>query len=564
MKTQDYNTQEKNSKSSSYGKLKSPVSGESTFQFVDNSPEAVAQRKLREMANNSTHALQLKVFQVMANNSPQANKTAQLQATAYNSSTQQQQPVQKKENNTGLPDNLKTGIENLSGMSLNNVKVHRNSYKPAQLNAHAYAQGTDIHLGPGQEKHLSHEAWHVVQQKQGRVQPTTMLKAKVPINDDQGLEKEADVMGAKAENMTNTTQPTLLKEKGINDIQSAQLKTVTIKTTLINDHQVYDNNLKPQGTIAGGSVIEVDPNDGHMIGKKNYVKITNYNGLIKFKGGGDVGYTPLDTDLRVRDSAFEGEAEDQERNVTTLSAGPITYHDGIVTIPVLGQDLKIGEKGGSFSGALPSEEFKADLPNVSFNIDVPFGPGVYATAGLAVTPSLTFEVSGGKIAITVEGEEKSISIKDAKVEGSIGLEINASAGVGVGAANIVGLDAGVFAALGGKASLGGKLEGNADFAGKKYEVSLGMKAETDIEGRAGAFVKARFGLLSARKNFPLANKTFAHFSYERTLSLGSSQDNLKPTLEDFTKKEFGDFKTNKKLKTVNGKTYQELHDEDDE
>ena len=79
----------------------------------------------------------------------------------------QQQPTQKEENNTGLPDNLKTGMENLSGMSLGDVKVHRNSDKPAQLKAHAYAQGTDIHLGPGQEKHLPHEAWHVVQQKQG-------------------------------------------------------------------------------------------------------------------------------------------------------------------------------------------------------------------------------------------------------------------------------------------------------------------------------------------------------------------------------------------------------------
>jgi hypothetical protein len=81
---------------------------------------------------------------------------------------------------------------------MDDVKVHYNSDKPAQLNAHAYAQGTDIHLASGQEKHLPHEAWHVVQQKQGRVKPTMMMKAKVPINDDQGLEKEADIMGARA------------------------------------------------------------------------------------------------------------------------------------------------------------------------------------------------------------------------------------------------------------------------------------------------------------------------------------------------------------------------------
>ncbi|CAD0007529.1 eCIS core domain-containing protein [Flavobacterium chungangense] len=106
--------------------------------------------------------------------------------------------LQRKNNNTGLPDNLKSGIENLSGHSMDDVKVHYNSDKPAALNAHAFAQGTDIHIASGQEKHLPHEAWHVVQQKQGRVKPTLQMKGKVNVNDDKGLEREADVMGTKA------------------------------------------------------------------------------------------------------------------------------------------------------------------------------------------------------------------------------------------------------------------------------------------------------------------------------------------------------------------------------
>lgn len=101
-------------------------------------------------------------------------------------------------NQTGLPDALKSGIESLSGMSLDHVKVHYNSAQPAQLNALAYAQGSAIHVAPGQEKHLPHEAWHVVQQAQGRVQPTMQMKDAVPVNDDAGLEHEADVMGARA------------------------------------------------------------------------------------------------------------------------------------------------------------------------------------------------------------------------------------------------------------------------------------------------------------------------------------------------------------------------------
>jgi len=139
-------------------------------------------------------------LQAMANSSSSANKIAQLQAMSNAKSVTQfvqKKPVQRKASNGGLPDNLKTGIENLSGVSMDSVKVHKNSDKPAQLNAHAYAQGTDIHLGAGQEKHLPHEAWHVVQQSQGRVQPTTQM-AGVNINDNKGLEKEADVMGSKA------------------------------------------------------------------------------------------------------------------------------------------------------------------------------------------------------------------------------------------------------------------------------------------------------------------------------------------------------------------------------
>ncbi len=101
-------------------------------------------------------------------------------------------------NKSGLPDQLKSGIESMSGMSMDHVNVHYNSAEPAQLNAHAFAQGSDIHVAPGQEKHLPHEAWHVVQQAQGRVQATTQMKTGTPVNDDVGLETEADVMGAKA------------------------------------------------------------------------------------------------------------------------------------------------------------------------------------------------------------------------------------------------------------------------------------------------------------------------------------------------------------------------------
>ena len=147
-------------------------------------------------------------------------------------------------NKTGLPDNLKAGIENLSGYSMNDVKVHYNSAKPSQLQAHAYAQGTDIHLAPGQEKHLPHEAWHVVQQMQGRVKPTLQMKDGVYVNDDFRLENEADIFGKKALSINNTqlkanqlkqVKPSGKTAQGILRNASDQtLVSTTDKTTIID------------------------------------------------------------------------------------------------------------------------------------------------------------------------------------------------------------------------------------------------------------------------------------------------------------------------------------------
>src|SRR5487761_234428 len=77
----------------------------------------------------------------------------------------------KHENATGLPDELKTGIEHLSGLSLDDVRVYYHSPQPARVDALAFTQGTQIHVASGQEQHLAHEAWRVVQQEQGRVKP---------------------------------------------------------------------------------------------------------------------------------------------------------------------------------------------------------------------------------------------------------------------------------------------------------------------------------------------------------------------------------------------------------
>ncbi|HAS39454.1 MAG TPA: hypothetical protein DCS93_03205 [Microscillaceae bacterium] len=115
-----------------------------------------------------------------------------------------QQPLQRnKKGATGQSSSLgeyqiKENVSQLTGTDITDAKVHYNSSKPAQLQAEATAQGTEVHLAPGKEQHLGHELTHVAQQKQGRVQPTVQANNGVGINNDPMLEKEADDIGDQA------------------------------------------------------------------------------------------------------------------------------------------------------------------------------------------------------------------------------------------------------------------------------------------------------------------------------------------------------------------------------
>ncbi|MBC3872673.1 eCIS core domain-containing protein [Undibacterium flavidum] len=180
---------------------------------------------------------------------------------------EEEEPVQAKRetaqleekfrpNNTGLPNQLKSGIESLSGMSMDHVKVHYNSSQPAQLNAHAFAQGNEIHVAPGQEQHLPHEAWHVVQQAQGRVKPTMQMKAGVPINDDVGLEHEADVMGAKAVSMaTPVAQSVAMAMSGGNILQRRE--AIDNRQLQIDELQNAFDGIADNGQMASQEEIEL-------------------------------------------------------------------------------------------------------------------------------------------------------------------------------------------------------------------------------------------------------------------------------------------------------------------
>lgn len=139
-------------------------------------------------------------LQNLAEQSPQIAQLMHLKNQIQQSRGPLQLKAGKLSGSKGLPTQLKSGVEQLSGMNMGDVKVQYNSPQPSKIGAAAYAQGSDIHLGKGQEKHLPHEAWHVVQQKKGDVKATNSING-TAVNDDSSLEKEADQMGAEAEGL---------------------------------------------------------------------------------------------------------------------------------------------------------------------------------------------------------------------------------------------------------------------------------------------------------------------------------------------------------------------------
>ena len=158
--------------------------------------------RLSALASATASGTAVAVMQHKASRSPQVARLSALQRQA------------ESPNATGMPDALKSGMEAMSGFDMSDVRVHRNSAAPSAVGAQAFAQGTQIHLAPGQERHLPHEAWHVVQQAQGRVRPT-MNAGGVDINDSPALEAEADVMGRRAANSATQGAPPPVQMKPV-------------------------------------------------------------------------------------------------------------------------------------------------------------------------------------------------------------------------------------------------------------------------------------------------------------------------------------------------------------
>jgi hypothetical protein len=129
-------------------------------------------------------------------------------------------------------------------------------------------------VGPGQEEHLAHVAWHVVQQAQGRVQPTHQMKSGVPVNDDRGLEQEADQMGARALEtgkrgvvksavlgLPQRSSGSVIQPRWKND-GGVMADAAAVRTALGTDVTHVPDGLDADATLASGDVFLVAPSVG--------------------------------------------------------------------------------------------------------------------------------------------------------------------------------------------------------------------------------------------------------------------------------------------------------------
>lgn len=131
---------------------------------------------------------------------PGQAKLAQLAAAPK----KEKKPGQAKVAQNKMPEHVQQKMESTMNADFSDVNIHVGS-KAASVGALAYAQGNDIHFAQGKfnpdtnsgQQLLGHELAHVVQQRQGRVKATTSVNG-LPVNDNPGLEKEADALGAKA------------------------------------------------------------------------------------------------------------------------------------------------------------------------------------------------------------------------------------------------------------------------------------------------------------------------------------------------------------------------------
>jgi hypothetical protein len=169
------------------------------------------------------------------------------------------------------------------------------------------------------------------------------------------------------------------------------------------------------------------------------------------------------------------------------------------------------------------------LPGLNVNLDIPLYPGVYATAGLKITPSLNITFSSGTVGLT----SNILSISDVGIKGEMGLDNIAKVRIGAGLAYIAGLEAGAFVGLVGDASLSGSFGGEINFKDNTSTVNLALNGSAAIKGKAGFFGRAKLLGAALEKQFTIIDRVLAIYEYTRNGEYSNGWSHFMPKVDDF-------------------------------
>jgi hypothetical protein len=343
----------------------------------------------------------LNKLQLLADKSPQ---TAQMMGLK-DQIQKKQNPIQLKAEGSGaskaLPAQLQSGVEQLSGLNMSDVKVNYESPEPSKIGAAAYAQGSNIHLGPGQEQHLPHEAWHVVQQKKGNVPVTNTING-TPVNENSSLEKEADQMGSKAQGLGKSASSVLqkvslnVKDRGIiQKVETEEAAVAEPQAEAAPNPVLIEKLMKYRGLVDMAKNAQAILNDGDIwksiLDETNVMEVTETVGSLAgatTKGGGDGS------------QAISG-ADKVAGDISASVGSSITALFGIIkSVRILYQGFKDKDK---MAAAMGSREFvnavKSGLQTANSIIKATSGAVNPAVA--AAIPGLGIVVSAADLMINL-------------------------------------------------------------------------------------------------------------------------------------------------------------------
>tara|TARA_B100001059_G_scaffold100683_1_gene100436 strand:- start:104774 stop:106252 length:1479 start_codon:yes stop_codon:yes gene_type:complete len=436
-------------------------------------------------ANSVDSTILKKNTSVLTGENSHTEKTNQLQLMADQSDRVQNF---QQSNNSGLPEPIRKGTESLSGHSMNDVNVHYNSSEPQKVNAHAFAKGNDIHLASGQEQHLPHEAWHVVQQKQGRVKPTSEVNGTM-INDSESLESEADSMAQKivAEGKNSATTATDEKEALTPEAEISQ-RVAQPMAFQQPDLSVDDSGAETEAPVEEPEPVVEEPVQDE---EKEEEEEQDSEEFIEREGviaGTGISYTAkYEYDNKKGEIEFEG---------------PNEIFGGSAEIKEKGEEYEISAK--ATVTALSTPEFKGSMPLARIPLGI---PGVFAAVDLDYEAGASL---GGELGFKFNldhglSNPNGFEISDSKITAGAEAKIGVFGGVAAGLPGVAEVK------VGGAGSAEASLEAEV---GVDSDLNMSGTIEGEAKGKLEAVAEAKLLWYTKSASIPIVEGTLGKFEKE--------------------------------------------------